>query len=55
MHVPAGTLVAGVPARVRKELTGEAARWVRESPGHYVDLGRSYRAEGIGRPDTDGS
>jgi carbonic anhydrase/acetyltransferase-like protein (isoleucine patch superfamily) len=55
MQVPAGTLVAGVPARVRKELTGEAARWVRESPGHYVDLGRSYRAEGIGRPDTDGS
>jgi carbonic anhydrase/acetyltransferase-like protein (isoleucine patch superfamily) len=55
MHVPAGTLVAGVPARVRKELTGEAARWVRESPQHYVDLGRSYLAEGIGRPDTDRS
>jgi carbonic anhydrase/acetyltransferase-like protein (isoleucine patch superfamily) len=59
MQVPASTLVAGVPARVRKELTGESARWVRESPQHYVDLSRAYLDEGIGRPardtDTDGS
>jgi carbonic anhydrase/acetyltransferase-like protein (isoleucine patch superfamily) len=51
MHVPAGTLVAGVPARVRKQLDGAAARWVRDSPRHYVDLGRAYRSEGIGNED----
>lgn len=45
MEVPARTLVAGAPARVRKELAGESARWVRESAGHYVDLSRSYLSE----------
>ncbi|MGH7448086.1 MAG: gamma carbonic anhydrase family protein [Longimicrobiales bacterium] len=53
MRVPRSTLVAGVPARVRKELDGESARWVRESPRHYMELSRSYLAEGIGRTSTD--
>jgi carbonic anhydrase/acetyltransferase-like protein (isoleucine patch superfamily) len=48
LNVPARTLAAGAPARVRKELSGESARWVRESAQHYVDLGRAYLAEGIG-------
>ncbi|MEX1184342.1 MAG: gamma carbonic anhydrase family protein, partial [Gemmatimonadota bacterium] len=42
MHVPARTLVAGAPAKVRKELAGESARWVRESAAHYVALSRRY-------------
>lgn len=58
MEVPRSTLVAGVPARVRRELSGESAHWVRDSAQHYVDLSRSYLAEGIGDPagsaDTDG-
>lgn len=48
MAVPARTLVAGAPARVRKELSGESARWVRESAEHYVALSRSYLEQGIG-------
>jgi carbonic anhydrase/acetyltransferase-like protein (isoleucine patch superfamily) len=48
MRVPARTLVAGAPAQVRKELTGESARWVRESADHYVDLSRRYLEEGVG-------
>jgi carbonic anhydrase/acetyltransferase-like protein (isoleucine patch superfamily) len=48
MHVPPRTLVAGAPARVRKELSGEAAGWVRNSADHYVALSRSYLAQGIG-------
>jgi carbonic anhydrase/acetyltransferase-like protein (isoleucine patch superfamily) len=52
MQVPRSTLVAGAPARVRKELTGESAQWVRDSARHYVELSRSYLAEGIGRPLT---
>jgi carbonic anhydrase/acetyltransferase-like protein (isoleucine patch superfamily) len=45
MHVQPRTLVAGAPARFRKELRGEAARWVRDSAGHYAELGRRYRDE----------
>ena len=47
MDVPARTLVAGAPAKVRKELTGESADWVRGSSEHYVELSRSYLAQQI--------
>jgi carbonic anhydrase/acetyltransferase-like protein (isoleucine patch superfamily) len=47
MNVPARTLVAGAPAKVRKELTGESADWVRGSSEHYVELSRSYLAQQI--------
>jgi carbonic anhydrase/acetyltransferase-like protein (isoleucine patch superfamily) len=49
MKVPPRTLVAGAPAKVRKELSGESARWVMESADHYVELSRVYLEEGIGR------
>jgi len=55
MHVPARTLVAGAPARVRKELTGESAHWVRDSSHHYVELSRSYIAQGYGQDGEDGT
>ena len=45
MQVPPRTLVAGAPAQIRKELTGESADWVRGSSEHYVELSRSYLAE----------
>jgi carbonic anhydrase/acetyltransferase-like protein (isoleucine patch superfamily) len=48
MKVPARTLVAGAPVEVRKELTGESARWVLESADHYVALSRRYLEEGVG-------
>ncbi|HUG40035.1 MAG TPA: gamma carbonic anhydrase family protein [Longimicrobiales bacterium] len=51
MEVPPRTLVAGAPARVRKELSGESAGWITHSPGHYVDLARAYLDQGIGRPE----
>lgn len=49
MEVPPRALVAGAPARVRKQLSGESARWVEASAQHYVDLSRSYLEQGIGR------
>ena len=56
MEVPRSTLVAGVPARVRRELSGDAAHWVRDSAQHYVELSRAYLAEGIGQPaESSGS
>jgi gamma-carbonic anhydrase len=48
MHVPRRTLVAGAPARVRRELSGESATWVSTSARHYVDLSRTYLDERIG-------
>src|SRR5207253_5057281 len=46
MIVPPRVLVAGAPARVRKELSGESASWVEHSAQHYVDLAMQYRAQG---------
>ena len=42
MIVPARVLVAGSPARVKKELTGEALEWLQHSAEHYVALSRRY-------------
>ena len=49
MIVPRRTLVAGAPAQIRKELTGESADWVRGSSEHYVELARTYLTQGIQR------
>ncbi|HSJ26062.1 MAG TPA: gamma carbonic anhydrase family protein [Longimicrobiales bacterium] len=53
MHVPPRTLVAGAPARVRRELSGDATAWVRDSARHYVELSRTYLDEGIGMAGTE--
>ena len=49
MQVPPRTLVAGAPAKVRKELAGESAGWIARSAAHYVELSRSYLEQGIGK------
>lgn len=48
MQVPPRTLVAGVPARVRKELTEEMLQALAGSSRHYVQLKDSYMREWIG-------
>jgi carbonic anhydrase/acetyltransferase-like protein (isoleucine patch superfamily) len=48
MQVPPRTLVAGAPATVRKQLTGDSAGWVKDSAQHYVDLARAYIEQNIG-------
>lgn len=53
MDVPRRMLVAGVPARIRRELSDAAAAWIRDSPQHYVELSRAYLDEGIGRVGPD--
>ncbi len=42
-HVPSGVLVAGVPARVVRELTDEERRRIEESAEHYVEYAACYR------------
>jgi len=49
LRIPPRTLVAGVPARIRKKLEGESARWIEESATHYVERARSYLDQGLGR------
>jgi carbonic anhydrase/acetyltransferase-like protein (isoleucine patch superfamily) len=53
--IPPRSLAAGTPAKVKKELEGESLRWVSTSAAHYVELSRSYLAQGIGRPDGGGT
>ncbi|MBV8344679.1 MAG: gamma carbonic anhydrase family protein [Candidatus Eremiobacteraeota bacterium] len=40
--IPAGVVAAGAPAKVKKSLEGEAARWIEDASGAYVTLSRSY-------------
>lgn len=47
--VPPRSLVAGVPARVKGQLEGSAARWVEGGGHHYAELSRKYLKEGVGR------
>lgn len=56
-EIPARHLAAGTPARVKKELEGESLGWVQNSASHYVELSRTYLAEGVGqveRTEADG-
>lgn len=42
-EVPAGMLAAGVPAAVKKELSGSSAEWVARPAAHYRELAAIYR------------
>ncbi len=46
--IPARYVAAGVPATVKKELSGSALHWIEESAPAYIRLSRSYLAQGIG-------
>lgn len=41
-EVPAGVLVAGVPAQVKKELSGSALTWTRTAAEEYQDYRKRY-------------
>ena len=45
-RIPPGVLAVGRPARVRRELSAEERRAVREAARHYLDLVRAYRSGG---------
>ncbi|MFW6206386.1 MAG: gamma carbonic anhydrase family protein [Gemmatimonadota bacterium] len=53
-EIPDRSVVAGVPAKVRKTLKGDAVQWVKGGGTHYVELSREYLADGIGNPDPSG-
>lgn len=48
MRVPPRTLVAGVPAQIKKELPEGTLRQIARGAANYVELGRNYASERIG-------
>lgn len=44
-EVPAGHLAAGVPAEVKKELSGSSAEWVVRPAQHYQENARRFRRD----------
>jgi carbonic anhydrase/acetyltransferase-like protein (isoleucine patch superfamily) len=47
-EIPASTLAAGAPAKVKKQLEGSAKTWSEISSNAYVRLTKEYREQGIG-------
>ena len=47
-EIPARSVVAGVPGKVKKRLEGSAAEWIKGGGAHYVSLSREYLSQGIG-------
>lgn len=50
VEIPDHVLAAGVPAKVKKPIEGEAANWIKIAAEEYVHLSREYLAESIGTP-----
>ena len=46
-EIPDHVLAAGAPAKVKKPIEGEAAKWIEIGAEEYVHLSRAYIAEGI--------
>jgi carbonic anhydrase/acetyltransferase-like protein (isoleucine patch superfamily) len=44
MTIPGGTLAAGVPAKIRGEISGGAKLWVETNPEVYRELARRHAA-----------
>ena len=47
VEIPDHVLAAGVPAKVKKPIEGEAAHWIEIAAEEYVHLSRTYIEEGI--------
>lgn len=45
---PDGMLVAGVPAKIKSEITSRALEWTQIGADYYHTLQAQYRAQGIG-------
>lgn len=53
-EIPARSLAAGAPAKVKKEISGASLEWVAGSAAHYVGLSRRYLADEARRVDPRG-
>ncbi|MBM4236289.1 MAG: gamma carbonic anhydrase family protein [Firmicutes bacterium] len=48
MKIPPRHLAAGVPATVKKEITGASLMWVKTSAPMYRELAARYKRQGLG-------
>jgi carbonic anhydrase/acetyltransferase-like protein (isoleucine patch superfamily) len=48
-QIPPDCMAAGAPAKVKKAIEGGAVWWIEKSASYYVELGRQYREEGLGK------
>ena len=47
MMIPDGSLVAGVPGKIKGEVSSKQKWWVTESPSGYSILSKQYKLEGL--------
>ena len=47
MEVPDRSFVAGVPGKIKGEVTDEQLWWTRTGSDAYADLGRQYKEQGL--------
>ena len=50
-EIPAGVLAAGVPATVKKELSGSALAWTGRAARHYQELREHYLRTALSREE----
>jgi carbonic anhydrase/acetyltransferase-like protein (isoleucine patch superfamily) len=50
-EIPPRVLVAGAPAKVKRQLEGESVHWVTDATLEYIALSRAYLRAGIGAPE----
>ncbi len=43
--IPSGHMAFGSPAKIRRPVTDEEKKWIRESARHYILYSRNYRAD----------
>jgi carbonic anhydrase/acetyltransferase-like protein (isoleucine patch superfamily) len=46
-QIPDDVMAAGLPAVVKKAISGPSRWWIERGAGHYVERGRRYRAQGL--------
>jgi carbonic anhydrase/acetyltransferase-like protein (isoleucine patch superfamily) len=47
MKVPDNSFVAGVPARIKGNLTAQQIQWIQQGPQVYAELSKQYKAQGL--------
>lgn len=52
-EIPPGVLAAGVPAEVKKRLSGRSLEWTGLAASEYRRLQARYRAQGLGQPAAE--
>lgn len=47
MKVPDGSLVVGVPGKIKGVVSKDASFWIQKAPQEYAEMAKRYKAEGL--------